>query len=135
MQRRGAGFNASGRIRLGDGAFPLLNAPEEAGKQAALIGACRINGDHYLQRGDRRPGLAFPHERRHQQAARIAPAVGGLPQRRLQHWHLAQGIGRSVDLLDHFAQPGRGVGPGETIRSCRINHGATPSTKPSPRER
>ncbi|MNV24940.1 hypothetical protein D3C71_1160200 [compost metagenome] len=50
----GCGFRRqrAGGVGLGDGAFPLLGAPQQAGQRAALIGAQGVGGNQHLQRGN-----------------------------------------------------------------------------------
>ncbi|MNY08373.1 hypothetical protein D3C86_1412240 [compost metagenome] len=143
----------AGGIGLGDGAFPLLGAPQQAGQRAAFVGALGVGGNQHLKRGDGKRKPAFPHVRRHQQAAHIAPSIAETRQRRRELGHVARGVVGGQDFLDDFAQPRGGVGLRATCRDSRIdsrspsginrilnrvfnrvfNHAATPSTTPSPR--
>ena len=97
----------------------------------------RVGGDHCLQRGDRRRVAGLAHPGRHQQAARVAPAVRRLRKRRPQRRHGLRGIGRLQDALDHITQPRGGVRFRGVARAApfdrRVNHGAIPSARPSPR--
>ncbi|WYX49969.1 hypothetical protein WJ977_23590 [Achromobacter xylosoxidans] len=129
LQRRGIRRDGGGGVRLGDGAFPLLGAAQQAGEQAAVVGARRIGLDQPFQRGDRRFQSPHPHERRHQQAARIAPALFHPRQRRPELGHGLQGVVRLQDPLDDRAQAaggiaGGGVCDGGGRRRCRCRGGA-----------
>ena len=124
------GRDAGGGVGLGDGAVPLLGAAQQAGEQAALVHARGVGGDHCLQRGDRRRVAGLAHPGRHQQAARVAPAVRRLRKRRPQRRHGLRGIGRLQDALDHITQPRGGVRFRGVARAApfdrRVNHGAIP---------
>ncbi|RBL86980.1 hypothetical protein DDE05_06670 [Streptomyces cavourensis] len=75
LQRRGIRRDDGGGVRLGNGAVPLLGATQQAGKHAAVIGAYRVGVHQLFQHGDRQFQAAGSHQRRHQQAAHVAPAV------------------------------------------------------------